>query len=106
MPRGDRTGPQGMGPLTGRGRGICGGGDRQGFGRGFRRGPGRGFGRVMNPGEGLGPRFYGQTQDSPYARPLTNDQESRALQQEAEYLKEQLRDIETRLNDIADQNKS
>ena len=24
MPQGDRTGPLGMGPLTGRGRGICG----------------------------------------------------------------------------------
>ncbi|NLG65202.1 MAG: DUF5320 domain-containing protein [Actinobacteria bacterium] len=25
MPRGDRTGPQGMGPLTGRGMGLCAG---------------------------------------------------------------------------------
>jgi len=40
MPRGDRTGPMGYGPLTGRGLGPCGGGLRQGFGRGF----GRGFG--------------------------------------------------------------
>ena len=37
MPVQDGTGPQGMGPLTGRGFGPC--------GRGFRRGWGRGLGR-------------------------------------------------------------
>ncbi|MBS3089162.1 DUF5320 domain-containing protein [Candidatus Pacearchaeota archaeon] len=35
MPRQDRTGPQGFGPLTGRGLGLCGCGMRRGFG--FRR---------------------------------------------------------------------
>ena len=37
MPRFDRTGPRGEGPLTGRGFGPCGYGDRRGFGRGFGR---------------------------------------------------------------------
>ena len=32
MPRQDRTGPQGEGPRTGRGLGLCGGGMRRGFG--------------------------------------------------------------------------
>lgn len=42
MPRGDQTGPEGMGQMTGRRMGICVGGQRQesflnfGFGRGFR----------------------------------------------------------------------
>jgi len=40
MPGGDRTGPQGMGPMTGRGLGYCGGqggpGGRRGGGRGYR----------------------------------------------------------------------
>lgn len=40
MPNMDRTGPQGMGALTGRGLGPCGGGMRRGFDRGF----GKGFG--------------------------------------------------------------
>jgi len=40
MPNMDGTGPQGMGALTGRGLGPCGGGMR----RGCRRGFGRGFG--------------------------------------------------------------
>jgi hypothetical protein len=48
MPGGDRTGPLGLGPGTGWGRGLCSGFDVRGFffggrGRGFRRGFG-GFG--------------------------------------------------------------
>jgi hypothetical protein len=48
MPRGDRTGPMGMGPLSGRGAGYCAGYDmpghaNPGFGRGFGMGRGRGF---------------------------------------------------------------
>lgn len=46
MPGYDRTGPQGSGPMTGRGLGPCGRGFgfRRGFGRGFGGGFGRGFG--------------------------------------------------------------
>jgi len=40
MPNIDGTGPQGLGPMTGKGLGPCGGGMRRGCGRGF----GRGFG--------------------------------------------------------------
>lgn len=47
MPRGDGTGPWGMGPMTGRAAGYCAGYDVPGYAnpgvvRGF--GPGRGFG--------------------------------------------------------------
>ena len=62
MPYGDGTGPEGMGPLTGRGLGYCvdpdvagidnSGGGRAGYGRAFGRGAGRGRGR----GRGAGPR--------------------------------------------------
>ncbi|MGA2325982.1 MAG: DUF5320 domain-containing protein [Bryobacteraceae bacterium] len=49
MPFGDRTGPQGLGPMTGRGAGFCGGSGVPGstnpaFGRGL-GGRGRGGGR-------------------------------------------------------------
>ena len=47
MPGGDRTGPMGMGPMTGRGAGYCAGYGAPGFvsgGRGF-GGGGRGRGR-------------------------------------------------------------
>lgn len=37
MPRFDGTGPQGQGPMTGRGLGPCGLGLRRGGGYGFRR---------------------------------------------------------------------
>jgi hypothetical protein len=41
MPRGDRTGPAGVGPMTGRGMGVCAGNTtRGGFGRGCGRGVG------------------------------------------------------------------
>lgn len=69
MPAGDRTGPWGLGPRTGRGLGYCSGyptpgfmypGPGMGLGRGF--GFGRGFGRGMRMGRGRGfwrPRFGG-----------------------------------------------
>jgi len=54
MPQGDRTGPYGQGPRSGRGFGYCNGYhhpgyayNRPGYGRGFRRGFGPGFGRGM-----------------------------------------------------------
>lgn len=59
MPRGDRTGPAGYGPMTGRGLGYCAGYSAPGFmhggwGRGFGRGWGRGWGRGMGWGRGFG----------------------------------------------------
>lgn len=62
MPGGDRRGPEGRGPMTGRGLGYCAGNDQPGFaadaapqgaGRGFRNGAGRG------PGFGRGRCFAG-----------------------------------------------
>ncbi len=73
MPGGDRTGPLGRGPRTGRGLGYCSGSDRPGFmsrtfgrlGLGFRRGrgggrgrAGRGAGRGAGAGRGRGWRFW------------------------------------------------
>ena len=50
MPRGDRRGPDGMGPMTGRGQGNCAGADAPGFTNDeapFRGG--RGMGRASPP---------------------------------------------------------
>ncbi len=54
MPRGDRTGPWGAGPMTGRGGGYCANyavpgymNPVVGYGRGWGRGRGRGFGRRL-----------------------------------------------------------
>jgi len=57
MPRGDRTGPLGLGPMTGRAMGYCAGYPTPGFmnpwpGMGYGRGPG--FGRGFGMGRGIG----------------------------------------------------
>ncbi|MFC1714095.1 DUF5320 domain-containing protein [Candidatus Poribacteria bacterium] len=61
MPRGDKTGPEGAGPMTGRGMGSCSGSGtpgsvKQGTGRGAGRrsgsGRGRRSGRGMRAGRG------------------------------------------------------
>jgi hypothetical protein len=67
MPQGDRTGPQGQGPKTGRGQGKCGPkggtpapqdqggmGSGQGQGRGADRGKSQGAGRGGGRGGGQG----------------------------------------------------
>ena len=51
MPGFDRTGPRGVGPRTGWGRGPCGAGMAFGRGWGFGRGFGRGFGAGWGPVE-------------------------------------------------------
>mgnify|MGYP006272835405 FL=1 len=63
MPRGDGSGPQGQGPVTGRGLGPCGSGSRktnnptnnpQPMDRGPERGAGRGLGRQSGAGQAPG----------------------------------------------------
>lgn len=81
MPRGDRTGPAGAGPMTGRGAGFCVGFNTAGFqtaGGGFGRGCGRGF--------GFRNRFVPPVQPSPAA--------------ELSELKEQMARIEKRLGEL------
>ncbi|MCK4498510.1 DUF5320 family protein [Candidatus Bathyarchaeota archaeon] len=75
MPRGDRTGPWGSGPMTGRAAGYCAGYPVPGFmnpapgygrGQGFRRGWGRGRGRGFGRGYGRGWRAYPPQNQQPY----------------------------------------
>lgn len=63
MPGGDRTGPLGQGPMSGRAAGYCAGAEAPGFmnagmGRGFGRG--RGFGTGLGRGRGFGGRGGGR----------------------------------------------
>ena len=56
MPRGDKTGPDGQGPMTGRGLGYCAGNAAPGYVNNmYERGTGRGLGI----GRGLGLGFRG-----------------------------------------------
>ncbi len=64
MPRGDKRGPNGDGPMTGRQRGFCAGYDEPGyvdndFGYGGGRGNGRGRNRRNFVGRGVNRRPYG-----------------------------------------------
>ncbi len=56
MPRGDGTGPNGMGSMTGRGAGYCAGANAPGFASGVGRGAGMGRGR--GAGRGFRNMFY------------------------------------------------
>jgi hypothetical protein len=118
MPAGDRTGPEGMGPRTGRGMGYCSGYDAHGwaypgFGRGFVGG--RGYGGRLMRGGGWGWRhqFYATglprwarwgpppvaAYGAPFARP-SREQEVEMLKGEAEWLKEQLDAIAQRMEEL------
>ena len=96
MPRGDRTGPLGLGSMTGRRMGFCAGFNipgfmNPGFGRGFDRG--RGFGwraRVIHP--------IPAQQVQPAI--ITEKQERQFLEQELNALKEEMEEIEKRLKEL------
>lgn len=59
MPRGDRTGPLGGGPMTGRQMGYCADEDATGYGRRCGGGRGRGQGRVFGGTRGMAFRHGG-----------------------------------------------
>jgi hypothetical protein len=119
MPGGDRTGPAGMGPMSGGAAGFCAGFDVPGFanrpiGRGFGRGFGAGYGwhGGMNWGGGRGwrhtfwatglpgwlrgARYYGPepTTDPAFEKQSLKNQEA-ALQAELDMIKKRLSELET-----------
>jgi len=58
MPRGDRTGPEGMGPQTGRGMGYCSGNQTDGFAQGRGAGGRGGFGGRFMSQRGFRNRYF------------------------------------------------
>ncbi len=117
MPAGDGTGPMGMGPMTGRAAGYCGGYGAPGYanplpGRGGWGGGGWGRGwRHRNwyyatgvpgwarfgyaPAWGAPPAWGAAPPGAygPYATPPTPEQEVQVLKKQAEWLQRQLDDI-------------
>lgn len=114
MPRGDRTGPNGMGSQSGRGAGFCSGstapgcttaggrgggrgagvrrrsggdGDGRGPGRGLKQGMGRGMGRGMGQGQ--------QMDNAPTPAPTSGEDLSRKAQD----LEAQIAQIKQQLNE-------
>ena len=107
MPRGDGTGPVGMGPMTGRAAGLCAGHPVPGFMNPIPgRGPqGRGFGWGRGQGRGFGGAPFVGVPDAPvygfpYAPEPDPKQETEALKGQAEYLEGALEDIRKRLAEL------
>jgi hypothetical protein len=108
MPLGDRTGPLGLGPRTGRGLGYCAGYDVPGYlnpiGRGFGYGRGFGFGRGFGYGRGYGWGFrYAQAFGYPYRYGYTQADEKAVLSSQAKALEEELNAIKARLAELEKQ---
>ena len=129
MPRGDGTGPAGMGPMTGRAAGYCTGYTVPGFantaagrfygaGRSFigaRGGRNRGYRnwyrttglpgwQRYNMGIPAWGGMYAPTVNpyvNPYAGPdVAPDEEKEILKEQAEFLKQQIDDIQARLAEL------
>jgi len=125
MPGGDRTGPAGMGPMTGRGAGYCAGYPAPGygefaFGRGFGQGRGGGRGRrnwfyatglpgwqraaYGYPAYG-GDIPYSPAPYTPYAAGFSKENELNALKGQAEYLEDSLEGIKKRMKELEKETK-
>ncbi len=87
MPYGDRTGPRGQGPMTGRGFGFCSGCDAPGYAKpGFR---GRGY------------RSLGwQRRISPQEEKDILKEEKGMISEEIKALENQMKEIEKRIKDL------
>ncbi|MEA3317493.1 MAG: DUF5320 domain-containing protein [Bacteroidota bacterium] len=123
MPRGDKTGPNAMGSMTGRRMGYCVGNNRpgfannQGFATGYGRGMRNGFGNGQGNGAGNGAgssagrsfgrgfsRGYGQAYDgnfNDFGNPnFQNTPNKEAIENEMKILKNQMSFLEKQLTDI------
>ena len=118
MPGFDGTGPMGMGPMTGGGRGFCAVPMRdwnEPFGgRFFGRGRGRGWGKGGGFGRGLGWRHgwsgYGPAWGYPYgitpyygdpnASEFTPQQEAEMLKKEAKAMQDEINSINMRISEL------
>ncbi|MCD4766940.1 MAG: DUF5320 domain-containing protein [Methanosarcinales archaeon] len=107
MPGGDGTGPQGLGPRTGRAAGYCARYPDPGYmnpiqGRGFYRGGGRGR-RNLYYATGLtGWQRGAYSYPPPVVQAITKEQETAELTNEAEYLENELKEIRKRIQEIGE----
>lgn len=112
MPGGDRTGPLGQGPMTGRAAGFCAGFTGPGYdnprpGRGFGRGWGRGYGRgnwgrrmMWRETYNQGPYNQPYRDDFPYP---TKDEEKTYLERMVKGLEEEIKNIRERIKKLSEE---
>lgn len=95
MPGFDGTGPMGMGPMTGGGRGFCSPWGIRAYG--------------MPRWRGYGYPYYATghfaPSVTPYAPQMSNEQELGFLKQQAEAMRVELKDIEARIKKLAKETK-
>jgi hypothetical protein len=111
MPRGDRTGPAGAGPKTGRVAGYCSGygvpgymnpGMGMGWGRGMGRGLRMGMGRGWGSGYGfLNCPFCGWAQPN-WPQPLTTKDQKQFLNDYKKDLVQEIKDVDKSLSDLSE----
>ena len=111
MPRGDKTGPNGEGPMTGRQQGYCSGNDSPGYavsgrglGKNFGRGLGRGFRKGFGRNSDYNPRGELRPRDGSGRglRNFSGDSAASNYQNNSKVL-EKLGNIEKRLDDLEKQ---
>ena len=112
MPRGDGTGPNGQGAMTGRGMGYCAGYVNPGYGQGQGQGQGQGRGLGMGMGMRRGLRGrgwgynawantpYGPMMQAPVNQTPTPEDEKAYLKDQAKMMEEELKAIKQRLYEI------
>lgn len=99
MPGFDGTGPRGMGPMTGGGRGFC---SPRGMGAAFRAGINPFYWQVPFPFH-RGPSPYGGAMPygMPFAPQMNREQEVDFLKKEAQAMREQVEQIESRIKELS-----
>lgn len=110
MPRGNSTGPMGMGPMTGMTAGFCAGYNMPGY---RNNAPGRGCGMGFGYGGSFGAggrgrrnRFYatdvpGRARAGGWAAPLADPEtEKQTLKSQAEHLQSEMDEIKKRLDEL------
>ena len=110
MPGGDRTGPEGRGPMTGRRAGFCAGYQVPGyekpgysFERGFGRGSGRGYGRgFWGRGRGF---WWRDTTPETYPQVISKDEEKTYLEDTVKNLEQEIKSIRKRIEEISKEKK-
>jgi len=112
MPGGDKTGPEGLGPATGRRAGFCAGFDSPGYtnvdaGRGFRgagrgvsRGGGKGWRNIFKATGIPGWARFGSGFQAPVPAVSSKEQEIDLLKNQATYFENILDEIHKRIDGI------
>lgn len=111
MPGFDRSGPMGVGPMSGGRRGRCvrsvsvddppaRGGFGYGRGMGARRGAGRGFGPGRGGGRGYGRGYYGYPAAYPVDDAMGRVEEMAMLKAEAEAMNTSLDAVRKRIEEL------